>query len=956
MKNYYLLVLALLFCTCHQQSALDKQLIQSINRLSELNKSKSSDTLILRGTLDSGYKVALKVSNLQHDSLFAAVSRLYGNALYNIDATKAQTVYQMGLSIGLRQLRPTDNTIFRLYINKAQLYYSQRDYKKALIYFDSVKINSQAANAQMIRLNFMTMIANCYMYLDESESSLKIMSDIKSDANSLYSQQQLIEFYTNYALYLKLQKKYEEATQKIKLGETIIEKLKSDNSLTAVDSILWANLAFEQGHIFQEYNDFNKSEKYFLKAQNIFLQQHDIFNYIYTLRNLGSLYFKMQELDKAESVLTKGLNLWHSPELDVDKVRLKFGLLSNRGEVYLKKQQYQKAITDIDSAIYLFNLYEQRPSLTTTMLQARNVLMELLANKTKALTAIADLDKNTERYQKALKMADEIVQIADDVRTDYFSDNAKMSLATDTKPYLDFAIGICQKLYTQTHDAQYLQRAFGFVEYSRSMVLYENARLSNQLPPELKAENEALKTKEAALLSKNNVEDLQRYLQQKRQFREKIKSLNRNQLASTAALQAELLHDDQTAFIEYFVGDSSIFVFCLLKNDLKLVEIKKPKDFDKQIETLRNEITQPHPTSYASNFEVYSSALYEQILRGSLETLSPTVSKLIIAPDGVLAYLPFDILTYQRTIFPDDGIDVKARDRMDFRHSSYLFQKYQISYAYSANLLLEQKRAKKGDASRLFAGFAPRYDDKDTLLFSKAIASRAVLTREGAYELKGAKDEVKAISNLVGGNAFVNEAATERSFRIEAERYKILHFAMHSLMDDKEPMLSKLLFTLSPKDTTQDGDMTAAELYTMHLNADLAVLSACNTGYGKLSRGEGVMSLARAFTYAGVPATVTSLWKVPDMTTREIMVAFYKNLKAGMTKDAALREAKLTYLKNAPESIAANPYFWAGFVPMGNMEAMDMSERGPLSIFWILVGLMVLMGVGWWYFRKKKNA
>jgi hypothetical protein len=119
------------------------------------------------------------------------------------------------------------------------------------------------------------------------------------------------------------------------------------------------------------------------------------------------------------------------------------------------------------------------------------------------------------------------------------------------------------------------------------------------------------------------------------------------------------------------------------------------------------------------------------------------------------------------------------------------------------------------------------------------------------------------------------------------------------------------------------------------------------------------MSLARAFTYAGVPSTVTSLWKVPDLTTREIMVEFYKNLKSGMTKDAALRQAKLTYLENAPESIAANPYFWAGFVPMGNMEAMDFSERGPLSIKGILaafLGILGVLGIGFWFWNGKKES
>jgi CHAT domain-containing protein len=179
---------------------------------------------------------------------------------------------------------------------------------------------------------------------------------------------------------------------------------------------------------------------------------------------------------------------------------------------------------------------------------------------------------------------------------------------------------------------------------------------------------------------------------------------------------------------------------------------------------------------------------------------------------------------------------------------------------------------------------------------------------------------------------------------------------MHSLTDDKDPSLSRLLFTLTPKDTTNDNDLTAAELYTTSLKADLAVLSACNTGFGTLNKGEGVMSLARAFTYAGVPSTVTSLWKVPDLTTREIMVDFYKNLKSGKTKDAALREAKLTYLNNAPESIAANPYFWAGFVPMGNMEAMNFEEKRPLSIWGILAGIVGVLGIGFWAYKNKFSS
>ena len=134
-------------------------------------------------------------------------------------------------------------------------------------------------------------------------------------------------------------------------------------------------------------------------------------------------------------------------------------------------------------------------------------------------------------------------------------------------------------------------------------------------------------------------------------------------------------------------------------------------------------------------------------------------------------------------------------------------------------------------------------------------------------------------------------------------------------------MFSTLLFTQNPQDTTEDNDLYAIELYDIRLNAQLAVLSACETGLGKIRQGEGVMSLARAFAYAGVPATLMSLGQVEDGATRSLMVDFYRHMKTGMSKDDALQKAKLNYLKNC-EPLRASPYYWGGFVASGNMEPL----------------------------------
>jgi CHAT domain-containing protein len=296
------------------------------------------------------------------------------------------------------------------------------------------------------------------------------------------------------------------------------------------------------------------------------------------------------------------------------------------------------------------------------------------------------------------------------------------------------------------------------------------------------------------------------------------------------------------------------------------------------------------------------------LLEKPLSELPPQVKNLIIVPDGLLGYVPFEILG-------------KPEGQVDFKNYPYLLRQFNISYAASANLLLDQSRStEKPEPEELFAGFAPSYSDSDTLGLM-ASTRRRELVRDDKYDLPGAAREVQEIAAMLGGKPFLGADATEHNFKENALRFRILHLAMHSLPEDRNPLFSKLLFTQNPKDSVEDNDLNAAELYNMHLPASLVVLSACNTGTGRLYRGEGILSLSRAFTYTGVPATVMSLWQAPDEATRQVMVGFYKNLKLGMRKDEALRQAKLSYLADCRETLSS-PYYWAGFVASGEMKEL----------------------------------
>jgi CHAT domain-containing protein len=145
-------------------------------------------------------------------------------------------------------------------------------------------------------------------------------------------------------------------------------------------------------------------------------------------------------------------------------------------------------------------------------------------------------------------------------------------------------------------------------------------------------------------------------------------------------------------------------------------------------------------------------------------------------------------------------------------------------------------------------------------------------------------------------------------------RFRLLHFATHGLVDERRPERSSLALSF-PADPSEDGYLQAAEIYRLRLQADLVTLSACETGLGRMVRGEGVLGLPRAFFFAGTPRVIVSLWSVSDRSTADLMVGLYRQLlQEGAAPAVALGRAKRT-LREGVEF--AHPFYWAPFVLMG---------------------------------------
>ena len=207
---------------------------------------------------------------------------------------------------------------------------------------------------------------------------------------------------------------------------------------------------------------------------------------------------------------------------------------------------------------------------------------------------------------------------------------------------------------------------------------------------------------------------------------------------------------------------------------------------------------------------------------------------------------------------------------------------------------------------------------------------------------------MQQISQLIKGDKFLDSSASEKTFKKVAPLYDILHLAMHTIMDDENPMYSKMAFSQNT-DSTEDGFLNTHELYNMKLNSRMAVLSSCNSGSGKFQRGEGVMSLARGFVYAGCPSIVMTLWTVEDKSGVELMSSFYKYLLKGKTKSESLQLSKIDFI-NSADPLKSHPYFWSGYIVIGNNDALFK----PYIKYLIVFGILFVAVFGIFVFRKRR--
>jgi len=382
-------------------------------------------------------------------------------------------------------------------------------------------------------------------------------------------------------------------------------------------------------------------------------------------------------------------------------------------------------------------------------------------------------------------------------------------------------------------------------------------------------------------------------------------------------VQDTLLQKGQT-LLEYFTGDSAVYLFVIRPDTFQVVEVKKDFPLEDWVKHLRHGLTDafkqntPSPTYQESTAREYVSSaydLYQKLIAPVENLLTDTI---IVVPDGVLGYVPFDVLLSEKPVNPTR-----------FHSHSYLGKERHISYSYSATLLKEMREKKhRVQPTESLLALAPFFRGSADQLREQVdtMSELLALRRDTLSALPATGREALIVSKIFGGKALLGAESPKEILQQEAGRYRILHLSTHGKADDKVGDYAYLGFAL-PGNLLAFDKFYAKDIYNLSLNADLVTLSACETGIGELKRGEGIISLARAFAYAGAKSIVTTLWSVNDVRTSELMENFYKGLYNGMDKDAALWQAKKDFLKNH-KGMAAHPYYWAGFIPIGDMSAI----------------------------------
>jgi len=605
--------------------------------------------------------------------------------------------------------------------------------------------------------------------------------------------------------------------------------------------------------LLEEYNDIGKANKYFEFALDIARKNGNNPAAAESLRLLGRVCQKIGETEKAVELLNESRNLCH----EGGNLAGEASTLSVISSLEASLGRYQEATVNAEKSLFI----------------SRSIGDEF--EEAIGLYNLGAIHDTEGRSEKALELFESALSIFDRLRYNVSGDMLRTSFFDSWKVqniYYVYVSRLVQK-YIDTSKKTFAEKAFLVSERRRARALLD-------------------------VVGEGHTD------------------ANQVTFWGVSEVQTHLL-DHRTLLLEYSLHDNKSYLFAVGKETFEIYVMPGAADIQELVLDLRQLIKKGSVDDVIAK----SSELY-RILVGPVGS-NLRGKKLLIVPDGSLYYLPFQMLisnnsSHSPLASGKKAKPVAARPRffwskqsrkcVGYKDLPFLVKQNTIVYVPSISILAalndREQAFRESPESICFDGFAPVY-------------SAVVTGGDHKFNaLPGTKTEIENIANLFSSNSatiYFDKAATKRAVIAEIPASRgYIHFATHGLVDFADPRYSALLFH---PEQTEDYFLYVSDVMDLKLDAELVVLSACETGLGKTLLGEGVIGLSRAFLYAGARSVCASLWVVADKGTAELMYRFYRNLLQGEMEHAeALQAAQIELLETDGYS---SPYYWAPFILIG---------------------------------------
>ncbi|WP_299902462.1 CHAT domain-containing protein [uncultured Aquimarina sp.] len=930
------------------------EIAKSYENLGFVNRKMANFTKAL-----SYQRMALKIytENLGNiNSKVAAVHQNIAQVLQDRgEYNTALKSYIQALTIRMDLGKENDFNVAALFFNIGTIYEDKRQYEKAAYNIEkSIKLFSNIQGRGKVYIPYCyNSLGNIFYYQNRINQALSFYKK----ALTLQAGTKAENYYLISVLYNNLGSCY----QKKELYEKATEYYeKSRNNKIKVFGKNHPSIATQYhniGNILEIKKKHDEAINYYEKALEIRIrtQGENHPEVASSYNSLGDCYFELG-LDKiALENYKKALDVFsvyskkNHPELSRS--------YSNISKIFMREGNYKKAINYYNKALTSnLKLNFKSKSISNQFLDLEMALITI-NRKAKALKALYIQNNNINNLEKSItvfKKADTLLNLIKKINVQY---EDRVDFGNRIKETYKGAIECHILLNEKRKKNKDLYQAFYYSEKSKSNILKDllnntNAKSFSELSSDLIILERDLRIDKAYYQSKVNEQLSSKEVDSSRlsRYENKLFDISRrqdslvevlennypkyhqlkydNNVISVAEVQQKL--DDKTTLLEFFTADSTTYAFTISKNKIAIKELSTPK-LEEQVKEFQGAITKDYEAYKGISYNLYQT-LVEPINKELVG------NQLIIVPDGPLWHLNFDLLLTQE----DPSNNPK--------NWPYLLKDYAISYANSATLLFRDSLEQESETNPLQECLAFSFSgEENTEIASTKVRLRSL--RSVGVDLPGTREEIGAIANIVDGQYFYGSEATEQNFKQHAGAYNILHLALHGDVDNERPENSKLYFTKS-KDTLEDNYLYSHELFALDIPAELTVLSACNTGTGKIAKGEGIMSLGNAFQYAGTKSLLLTNWEVSDETTPKIMEYFYRNLKDGKNKAEALQQAKLQFLNTTNEE-TNHPYYWGGFYLLGDTAVIELKNDSS-KYWWIGFGVLALILVSLFWYRKKE--